>query len=208
MIISISGMDNSGKTTQTKRLLELYPEIFIGKFHIADMPSFDKQKYNFEWWFKESTPTEFVHALYRSIEERIKLAKELDRDGKIIIIEKGLDFYDARILSTLLAKGLSLEQAVLLQKSIRREYQLDDIEEIKFYLKPGDFKKESDLDNCSMYQRYLSNNQLILDMMSPNYIEIEPSDIDTVTQNILFEIERRSGNSGKKRVLSRAIYSV
>jgi hypothetical protein len=44
--------------------------------------------------------------------------------------------------------------------------------------------------------------------MNPDYVEIESGDIDAVTQNILFEIERRSGNSGKKRVLSRAAYSV
>ena len=203
MIISISGMDNSGKTTQAKRLIELYPDVFVRKIHIADTPSFDKPRYDYNWWFKQSTPEEFVHAIYRSLEERIEMAKALDEENKIVIIEKGLDFYDARILSTLISKGLSLESAILLQRDIRFQYRLEDIEEIKFYLNPGPFKRKSDLDDNPEYQMYLRNNKRILDLINPDYIEIDPDEIDVVTSCIVEEIERRRVNRGKKRILSR-----
>ena len=203
MIISINGMDNSGKTTQAKRLVALYPETFKARIHIADTPSFDKQRFDYNWWFKQSTPDEFVHTMYQCIKERIEMAKALDEDGKIIIIEKGLHFYDARINSTLLAKGLTVKDALALQKKIRGQYDLEDVEELKFFLNPGPYRRESDLDNNPEYQEYLLNTELFLLVCHPDYIGIDYGGLDDVTNRILNEIERRTEKSGKKRVLSR-----
>ena len=203
MIISINGMDNCGKTTQTRRLIELYPDLFIRKIHIADTTSFDKAGYDYDWWFRTSTPEEFTHALYSSLAERIAIARSIDSSDKIVIMEKGLEFYDARILSTLLAKGLSLEEAALVQKGIRDQYDLEDVEKLKLYLKPGSYRRKSDLDDDPLYQSYLYNNQRILEFMDPDYVFIEPGPVDVVTNNILVEIERRMGDSGKERVLFR-----
>ena len=53
MIISISGMDNAGKTTQCQILKAMYPNVFKSILHIKDMPSFDVKNFDSDWWFKE-----------------------------------------------------------------------------------------------------------------------------------------------------------
>lgn len=188
MVISISGMDNSGKTTQAKRLLEEYPELFVRKIHINDTNSFDKEKLNYEWWFNKSTPTEFTKTIYKCLEERIEYAKNIDDLEKVIIMEKGLDFYDARITATLLAKGLNIYDAILLQTKIRKEFNLEDIENIKFYLNPGNYKRKSDLFDIDQYKGYLLNNFNLLKMMNVKYEYINSGSIDEVTNEIICKI--------------------
>jgi hypothetical protein len=201
MIISINGMDNSGKTTQVNRLLDLYPELFIKKLHLSDSPSYNKEKFDYNWWFKESSPQEFTETMYKCLEERIKIAKELDSEGKIVIIEKGLDFYDARITSTLLSKGLNIYEAIILQMSIRRKYDLEDIEDVKIYLKPLPFRRISSIDDLPEYRTYLKNNEELLNYMNIDYDYVDFDNIDTVTNNIMNIInERRSGHYKTKKL--------
>lgn len=62
------------------------------------------KKTDFDWWFNKSTPIEFIETIYSCLQERIELAKKLDNQDEVIILEKGIDFYEARITATLLAK--------------------------------------------------------------------------------------------------------
>lgn len=199
MVISISGMDNSGKTTQVKRLIEKYSELFKTKIHINDTSTFDKEKFDYEWWFNKSSPLEFTRTIYKCLEERIEYAKSIDEPNKVVIIEKGLDFYEARILSTLISKGLNIFEAIILQMKVRQEFKLDDIEEIKFYLKPGNYKRETDISNIDQYKTYLENNKILLNLMNINYEYIDPGEIDKITNEIIQKvIERRCDNYGRK----------
>ena len=187
VIISINGMDNSGKTTQSKILTSEFPEIFVRRLHINEMSSFDKEKCNFDWWFSSSNAEEFVNTIYKCLEERIKIAKELNRDNNVIILEKGLDFYDVRVLATLVSKGYTLEQAARVRKQIRQKYDLEDVEEIKIYLKPGNYEREEFMLSTQkvFYNQYLSINYLLLKVANYDYKYIETDTIDNVTKRIL-----------------------
>lgn len=203
VIISINGMDNSGKTTQSNILTNKYPDIFIKKLHISDMESFDNEKFNFSWWFSRTNAEEFVNSIYRCLEERIAIAKQLNRDDAVVILEKGLDFYDTRIIATLVAKGYPLDYATYLQQEIRKKYKLEDVEDIKIYLKPGNYINHTNIEPSEevLYNQYLSMNRLLLELSNIDYKYIETDSIENVTKNILEVIKEGYEKNHVKQII-------
>ncbi len=187
MIISINGMDNSGKTTQSNILVTNFPTLFVKKFHINETNSFDRSKYNFDWWFAKDNKEEFVNAIYSCLAERISLAKQISEENNIVIMEKGLDFYDTRIVATLISKGCLFEEALEIQRKIRVDYPLEDVEELKIYLKSGNYRRDDKIrsDKEVLYNQYLLINQLLLERSNIDYRYVESDSIDNVTNQIL-----------------------
>lgn len=198
MIISISGMDNAGKTTQCQILKAMYPNVFKSILHIKDMPSFDVKNFDSDWWFKEDNALEFTHTLFKCLKERIDYAKE-EKD-KIILFDKGTDFYDARIMATLIIKGMTYKKAESFTKEIKKEYLNEDYEDLKLFLESGRYKR-SNIDLSSQeglrYNAYIELNKLILKQMTLDYIHIPANDTYTVTNTILGCIEYNLGEHGK-----------
>ena len=171
MIVSISGMDNAGKTTQCQNLLKNYPERFSKILHLHDSPSFDQEKYNEEWWFRPSNKEEFTEVIYRCLKERILIACG---DEKISLFDKSTSFYDYRIIATLIAKGMKYQDALNLQQEIKKTYIKDDHEDIKFY---KDIR----------YNLYQELNRVLL--KKDDYVIIQPNDKEFMTQNIISYID-------------------
>lgn len=198
MIISISGMDNAGKTTQCQILKAMYPNVFKSILHIKDMPSFDVKNFDSDWWFKEDNALEFTHILFKCLKERIDYARE-EKD-KIILFDKGTDFYDARIMATLIIKGMTYKKAESFTKEIKKEYLNEDYEDLKLFLESGRYKR-SNIDLSSQeglrYNAYIELNKLILKQMTLDYIHIPANDTYTVTNTILGCIEYNLGEHGK-----------
>lgn len=72
MIISISGMDGYGKSTQCKILEQRMPQIFSQPLHIKDSPCFtrkDPKEIN-EWWFNADNKNDFVDTMLHALAER------------------------------------------------------------------------------------------------------------------------------------------
>lgn len=187
MIVSISGMDNAGKTTQCQNLLKNYPERFSKILHLHDSPSFDQEKYNENWWFKTSNKEEFTEVIYRCLKERILLAYD---DKKISLFDKSTNFYDYRIIATLIAKGMKYQDALNLQQQIKKSYIKDDHEDIKFYLESGPYRRNepnfNDLKDIR-YNLYQELNRVLL--KKDDYVIIQPNDKEFMTQNIMSYID-------------------
>lgn len=186
MIVSLNGLDNAGKTTQTKQLNTKYPNYYMKALHIKDMPSFNKERYNYNWWFNPDNKEEFVNVIYKCIKERNLYAESIEDDYKTILFDKGNDFYDSRILSTLIMKGMTYENAKKLLDNVKKQYTLDDIEDLKIFLISGNYKRDEKFfdDKKIFYNAYLELNKIILSIMNIDYSYVLPKDIDLVTDEI------------------------
>lgn len=204
MIVSLNGLDNAGKTTQTKQLNTKYPNYYMKALHIKDMPSFNKERYDYNWWFNPNNKEEFVYALYDCLKERNIYAKTLENDCKTILFDKGNDFYDSRILSTLIMKGMTYENAKILLDNVKEQYNLEDIEDLKIFLISGNYKREEKFfdDKQIFYNAYLQLNKVILNNMNIDYSYVLPKDIALVTDEIhQLILSRKDKDICKKLVL-------
>ena len=190
MIVSISGMDNAGKTTQCNMLRSKYPEVFSEPMHIKDSPSFDETKHDETWWFRSDNAEEFTEVIYKCLLERIELAEKVK--SKIVLLDKGADFYDSRIIATLIMKGLKYNEAKKYSFDIKMKYFTSCREDLKLYLESGTYKrKELNLTSFEdlRYNTYLELNKLILARANTRYINIPTGDIEVVNDSILESIE-------------------
>ena len=151
MIVSINGMDNSGKTTQIKELMKLYPDYYIKTLHIKNTKSFNQEKYDFDWWFNPNIKEDFVKVILESLSERNEIAKSLDHDDKVILFDKGNDFYETRILATLILKGETLESSLEMLQKIKSQYDLENIEQLKLFLLPGNYPKKENFNSVGAF---------------------------------------------------------
>ena len=75
-------------------------------------PFSELSKDSFEWWFYESSAQQFVDVIYESLKNRnldIMQSKK-----PIVIVDKGIKNFDARVIATLMYKGIEMvEQAKL-----------------------------------------------------------------------------------------------
>lgn len=199
MIISLNGMDNSGKSTQALLLLKK-DEKYIKKLHIKDTPSFDLEKFNFDWWFSSSNALEFTTSIYKCIKERNQMALNISKDDNIVIYDKGNDFYDMRIIATLIMKGMSYKKAKTLQQMVKEQMQIESIEDLKIYLKPGDYEKKESFESTKqiLYNAYLQINEILLNNANIDYLYIEPGTVEEVTENIEKKVEVMK--NGKQKV--------
>jgi len=206
MIVSINGMDNSGKTTQIKELKKLYPDYYIRSLHIKNTKSFDQDKYDFNWWFNPNIKEDFVKVILESLSERNEIAKYLDEENKVILYDKGNDFYETRILATLIIKGETLSSSINLLEKVKSQYALEDLEQLKLFLLEGNYRKKENFDpkRKLIYNTYIELNKILLKLKNTDYIYILPNKLNTVTKEIneIINIESEK-NLCKKLILKR-----
>jgi len=203
MIVSINGMDNSGKTTQIKELMRLYPDYYIKTLHIKNTKSFNQEKYDFDWWFNPNIKEDFVKVILESLSERNEIAKSLYQDDKVILYDKGNDFYEARILATLILKGETLESSLEMLQKIKSQYDLENIEQLKLFLLPGKYPKKENFNSERkiIYNAYLELNKLLLGYKNINYQYILPNELNIVTNKIDEIIRKESEKSICKKLI-------
>lgn len=169
-VISFNGVDGSGKTTQIELLLKKYDkyiELVNGKKSFSD-----KRIADFNWWFIESLPEEFLSITYNCIKQRNELIKECKKP--IILLDKGIKNFDARAAATLMVKGLNEEEAMKMVDETKYKYGITNQENLSLFFeiaksteerrKITEERKISTLDKgkhdiYSLYQIY--QNQII-----------------------------------------------
>lgn len=142
IICSINGIDGVGKTTQVdlfKANYGKFVETVYGLEGYGGFPNLTGEKLH-KWWFEESSINEFCDAIYESLNNRNK--NILDSKKTIIILDKGVLNFDARIRATLKARGFKeneIEEAINKSKT---KTGFKDIENVKILIKSNDLKKE------------------------------------------------------------------
>ena len=151
IVISLNGVDGSGKTTQAKLLYQQNPTLieYIGGLENYP-PYMNGLSKDFDWWFFKSTPIEFCDTMYESIYYR-NLAIE-NSPKPIVIIDKGVRNFDARILSTLFIKGLNEKESKILISHSKAKFKIKDYDNVSFFLSPT--KKPSDRINVSLTREF------------------------------------------------------
>ncbi len=135
LIVSVSGMDNVGKSTQAKKMNEIYGDIFSQPLHINQTDAFPKLKGQelSKWWFSKENAENFVDTIYKSIAERYQMAQESLEP--IVVLDKGIDFYDTRVKATLLTEGFSQEQIATMISNAKRKYKaFNSMEDLKIII--------------------------------------------------------------------------
>lgn len=163
-IVSISGMDNVGKTTQAKKMHEVYGDVFSEPLHINQTEAFPKLSGAelSNWWFGKENAEEFVNTIYKSIFQRYEMAQE--RSEPIIILDKGVDFYDTRVKATLLTEGFSQPEILLMISKAKAKNRIfNSMEDLKVVItaKNRNHIKEVSEENDS-YAQYIGYNIEIL----------------------------------------------
>lgn len=198
LIVSLNGSDGAGKTTQTDLIYNNNPG-FVEKIGGLNEYYPFKQITDNDWWFKKSTAEEFCDVLYASISER---NRDIERSIKpIILIDKGLFTFDARIQATLITKGLTAEESMELMNKYKKKYNIKDVEELNIFLnlsnniaeqqklieERGKFDNLAD-DSKKEYKKYqlIQSEILQLQLSLGLYHQIDASDsIEIVNQNIM-----------------------
>lgn len=208
MIISISGMDGLGKSTQANILAQRMPQYFTKPLHINQSPSFPKlgKEQLAEWWFNPNNKEEFVDAMFAALAERMALARQISKTGKIVVLDKGYDFYLTRIKATLLSYGTPVEQVEQLMLDAIKKYNLDKKQEdIKFIITPPeDYKgikrpEEQFKQTEDIYEKYSAINIELLNKKlneTKVFVPVEyvKNDPEKMTQNILRVINSHKQN--------------
>lgn len=219
-IISISGMDNLGKSTQSKLLSQRYPEIFSEPLHINQSPSFPKLKGKdlSKWWFDPNNVEEFVNTMYAALAERRQRANEIDKP--IIVMDKGIDFYDERIKATLLTLGVEESRIVDLIETARRENGINNsYEDLKVAIVPPkqgtrSFLREEEVvehkEQADVYSIYMAKNIALLNQKLEDgrtFVPVEfiDGDIESIHGNIMSELVRNIDMKTQRAVVSRVM---
>ena len=196
IIISLNGIDGSGKSTQAELLKNKNPNLIDVFGSLENYIPFNQDKRDFDWWFLNSSPQEFLHIIYKSISERNEKIKLSNKP--IIIIDKGIINFDIRVISTLLTKSLNEEKSKELIQSKKEELNIKDIEDFKiFFINSSPNQKNQNLkfheiyENYQIYQKkllekYLSNtykNDIIFN--SKGYIDEVSNNLNNLIFNLL-----------------------
>ena len=199
MIVSISGMDGLGKSTQADILSKRMPQFFTKPLHINQSPSFPKLEKNelAKWWFNPENKEEFVDTIFACVSERFEEAKKLSESGINVVLDKGYDFYLTRVKATLLSYGTSTQETERLILNAIEKYQLNTKQEnLKLIIiPPKDYKgikraEEQFTETEIIYDKYNKLNVEILNkkindantFVPVEYIYGEP---EKMTQSIL-----------------------
>lgn len=218
-IISISGMDNLGKSTQAAMLHEKYPTIFSNPLHINNSPSFPKLKGKelSKWWFDPNNTINFVKTMYKALAERKQRAIEIN--SPIVVMDKGIDFYDERIKATLLTLGVPENEIIELITSTKRELGLNNsYEDLKLVIVPSQNEKRSFLrkeeskenkEYSDVYLNYMAKNIELLNKKLQDgkvFVPVEfiANNVEGMHEDILSKIVKNIDIS-TQRIVSKAI---
>lgn len=201
LFVSINGMDNVGKSTQEKLISENYDELFSSPLHINQTDAFPKLTGAelSKWWFDKQNALEFVNTMYKAIKQRYEMGKMSNQS--IILLDKGIDFYDTRIKATLLTNGFSDEEVYKIITKAKRDNNLvNSFEDLKICIIPDDSGvdhiKEKNAENDELYRKYIAKNIELLNAklnQGKDFTKIKyiPNDIQTMHENILKEIANK-----------------
>ena len=134
LVISINGNDGSGKTTQIDLLRKNSNKSTYFPPDIAEYGVFPKlpEKEAFEWWFFNSSIEEFCKAIYKGIQYR---DNEIAAQNKpIVILDKGIDTFDARILANFMCRGMKYDEILKKMQEVKKEIGIQSKEDIKLFL--------------------------------------------------------------------------
>lgn len=163
-IVSISGMDNVGKSTQAKKMHEVYGNIFSEPLHINQTEAFPKLsgKELSNWWFGKKNAKDFVDTIYKALAQRYQIAH--NRPEPIIIFDKGIDFYDTRVKATLLTEGFSQAEILLMISEAKAKYKaFNSMEDLKIVITAHNRNHIKEYDGSDeSYGRYIGYNIEIL----------------------------------------------
>ncbi len=193
IVVSISGLDNVGKSTQSKLLSTQYPELFSQPLHINQTDAFPKMngKELSEWWFNRANASNFVSTMYKAIGQRFQMAKEVDQG--VVVLDKGIDFYDMRIKATLLTMGIDDDAIANMINQAKKDNGLvNSMEDLKLIITADnvDHIKEKGLRDDDEYAYYMSKNIELLNAKLNNkndFVQVKyiSNDINAMNETIL-----------------------
>ena len=206
-IVSISGCDNCGKSTQLKLLHSKYPNIFSPPLHLIDFPAYprivDRLAFS-KWWFTPSNAHDMVSIIINCIKQRHELAMSEEFNYPIVLFDRDDQSYINKTMSALLTMGYGFMFSKQMIESVKEEFNLDNakLEDIKIYItgtsQINAIKQEENKYsyNPTLYAKHMKITN-ILDNITlrndrsytlVNYIE---KDIEGVNANILSEIRNK-----------------
>mgnify|MGYP002619884429 CR=1 FL=1 len=171
IICSINGIDGSGKTTQIQMFQNLYSNLIDSFGGLESYDGFPTLKTIdlHKWWFEDSSIEEFCDSIYKSLANRNKAV--LNSKKNIILLDKGIINFEARIVATLLTRGYKEKEIQQNISRSKKKYNFNDIENLKIFLqssktdskvKDTSFKKEQ-------IEKYKIYNQKQIELLCNNY---------------------------------------
>ncbi len=160
IICSLNGIDGTGKTTQCELLANKYNKIidnFSGLEKYKSFPKLEGQALH-NWWFYDSTIEEFCDTIYKSLVERNN--EILNSNKEIIIIDKGILNFEARIIATLVVRGFSKSEIESNIKKSKEKVKFKDIENLKILINKDKavdskiFDDKYEKNQIDIYHRY------------------------------------------------------
>ncbi len=211
IIISINGSDGAGKTTQISLLKKEMSEVVDCYYGLDNYQPFNTIDDD-NWWFDNSNPNEFCDIMYQSISERDK--DILKSKKPIILVDKGLKTFDARIKATLIVKGLSDDESRTLMEKYKEKWNIRDISQYDLYLSLGDnFETSNNIVNerrkndCyseetqRIYKKYqlLQNRYLLENVKNSEFLMVNALEnkekVTSSIRNIVYRILRQNISS-------------
>ena len=200
LIVSISGLDNVGKSTQAKLLNEQYPDLCSKPLHINQTASFPKMKGKDlnDWWFNPNNANNFTNTMYKALKERYDMAKQSSQN--IVIFDKGMDFYDTRIKATLLTMGIKEDEITnMISKAKMKNGLVNSLEDLKLVIVADgkvDHIKEKSSDISDTYAFYMGKNIELLNKelernKSFKKIKYIPNNISLMNESIVESLSNK-----------------
>ena len=194
-VVSINGMDGSGKTTQVDLLRKTAKD--LDPYFPESLAKYYKQPAEFEWWFKKSSPEEFCDNIYGAISLR---NGDINNSGaSVAVLDKGIDTIDARVTANFLCRGMKEDEISNIIQEFKSKYSIkSDEESIKIFLVSKNFtdrvkqrNTDSDSQDIEKNKYYLNYQNTLSDILKKQveekkYIAIDGDrSIDDVNQDIL-----------------------
>ena len=139
IVVSISGSDNTGKSTQLRLLREKYPKLFSKPYHILQSDFYPKiiegrEKGFSKWWFEPKNAENMAYIMIRSIADRHNVSAE--DTAPIILYDRDDQSYINKTISAMLVTGHTQSDAVDIVNRLSRHCGLDKMkgEDVKIYI--------------------------------------------------------------------------
>jgi len=164
-IISLNGLDKSGKSTQAGLLKNNYKLISIAdKLSSCDgWPNLKGQEL-FNWWFIEGETENVTSTIYGGISQRNKQIRQ--SDCPLTIIDRGNDMFDGVcIATTMIRENLSFLESKKRVYEIKSNFHLEDLDEEKIFYQTGENIEEMVLTSRRRYKEigFSQNSERLYD---------------------------------------------